>query len=629
MKLSIIIPYYNAKQYTDELLRVLAPQITPDVEILLIDDGSAEPFKSRYKWLKVTRQKNKGGAGAKNTGMDKAQGDYITFVDADDMIPEYYIERLLEKIDATEADVIDFSWKSLSTEGAQHNYKLNNDNDRLKNPSVCTRAFKRSYIGDMRMNEKKDATYDEDFSRKMGYLDPNSKHTHASIPDYMYYYRTALDDSSIHKFKKGLKKTKRIVYYFNYVTKDMTWLLDEIRKEDDQHEVWLLTNQNDIPELARWCQISRPKNIWAHILRGEPYSRCEIINPPISTQIVVYCEYANVVGGIGTFIYNFCQNMSKYYDILFIYDRFDIRQVRRLAHIVPVRKNDGAQISCEVIILNRLTDKIPENLTYNQSIQICHACKQKVQRIPQNRDVLVNVSQAARDSWGEESAHGIVIHNMTYNDARDCLLLVSATRMPANDKGDNEKRMRKLAEMLNRERIPFIWLNFSDGEMSNPPAGFINMKPSFSVQDYIKKADYLVQLSDREAYPYSTLEALDNGTAVICTPVESFFEQGVVDGENGYIVPFDMDFDVKKLLNVPSFEFEYDNETIIKQWKKVLSITTKAKHDYKPDKLVDVEVTKRYYDTILDKTFQPGEIATMEESRARMVAYEHGYGRII
>ena len=157
MKLSIIIPYYNAKQYTDELLKVLAPQITPEVEVLLIDDGSTEPFKSRYKWLKVTRQKNKGGAGAKNTGMDKAQGDYITFVDADDMIPEYYIERLLEKIDATDADVIDFSWKSLSTDGTQHNYKLNNDNDRLKNPSVCTRAFKRSYIGDMRMNEKKDA----------------------------------------------------------------------------------------------------------------------------------------------------------------------------------------------------------------------------------------------------------------------------------------------------------------------------------------------------------------------------------------------------------------------------------------------------------------------------------------
>ena len=67
MKLSIIIPYYNAKQYADELLKVLAPQITPEVEVLLIDDGSTEPFKSRYKWLKVTRQKNKGGAGAKNT----------------------------------------------------------------------------------------------------------------------------------------------------------------------------------------------------------------------------------------------------------------------------------------------------------------------------------------------------------------------------------------------------------------------------------------------------------------------------------------------------------------------------------------------------------------------------------
>lgn len=628
MKLSIIIPYYNAKQYADELLKALAPQITPEVEVLLIDDGSTEPFKSRYKWLKVTRQKNKGGAGAKNTGMDKAQGDYITFVDADDMIPEYYIERLLEKIDATDADVIDFSWKSLSTEGAQHNYKLNNDNDRLKNPSVCTRAFKRSYIGDMRMNEKKDATYDEDFSRKMGYLDPNSKHTHASIPDYMYYYRTALEDSSIHKFKKGLKKTKRIVYYFNYVTKDMTWLLDEIRKEDDQHEVWLLTNQNDIPELARWCQISRPKNIWTHILRGEPYNRCQIITPPISTQVVIYCEHANCIGGIGTFIYNFCQHMREYYDILVLYDKLDPKQIGRLSHIVPIRRNTGAPIICDTIILNRLTDHIPDNLTYKQSIQMCHASRQILTRIPQDRDVLVNVSQSAKDTWGDESKQGVVIHNMTYKDAHKCLFLISATRMPAPDKGDNEKRMRILAKKLKEARIAFFWLNFSDGGMNNPPDGFVNMKPTYNIQDYIRRADYLVQLSDKEAYPYATLEALDNNTAVICTPLEAFIEQGVVDGKNGYIVPFDMEFDVTKLLNIPSFEYTYDNEPIIKQWRELLG-NTKPKGEYDPGKLKTIEITKAYYDTVLDRTLQPGEIVSMTEDRARMVADEYGYGRTL
>ena len=60
MKLSIIIPYYNVKPYTDELLDCLAPQIREDVEVILIDDGSEEPYKTQYEWCTVYRQKNKG-----------------------------------------------------------------------------------------------------------------------------------------------------------------------------------------------------------------------------------------------------------------------------------------------------------------------------------------------------------------------------------------------------------------------------------------------------------------------------------------------------------------------------------------------------------------------------------------
>ena len=155
MKLSIIIPYYNAREYIDELLRILAPQVNDETEVILIDDGSDEPFESGYEWLKVYRQKNKGGAAAKNAGMNKAKGSYISFVDADDMISERFVENLIRKIDETHADVIDFSWRSFSGEGTQHNHKLRDDNDRLKNPSVCTRAFKKSFIGKIRMNEKK------------------------------------------------------------------------------------------------------------------------------------------------------------------------------------------------------------------------------------------------------------------------------------------------------------------------------------------------------------------------------------------------------------------------------------------------------------------------------------------
>ena len=65
MKLSIIIPYYNTLEYTNELLEGLQKQITDECEIILVDDGSLVPFPER-EGIKVFRQKNKGVSAAMN-----------------------------------------------------------------------------------------------------------------------------------------------------------------------------------------------------------------------------------------------------------------------------------------------------------------------------------------------------------------------------------------------------------------------------------------------------------------------------------------------------------------------------------------------------------------------------------
>ena len=55
-------------------------------------------------------------------------------------------------------------------------------------------------------------------------------------------------------------------------------------------------------------------NIWGHELRGEPYHSYTQIDPAIKTDILMYCEYMNKVGGIGTFLYNTIQHLKKDYD---------------------------------------------------------------------------------------------------------------------------------------------------------------------------------------------------------------------------------------------------------------------------------------------------------------------------
>lgn len=626
MILSIIIPYYNAKEYTDELLDCLNKQITDDVEVIVVDDGSPEPYATDYEWCQVIRQANKKCAGARNTGLDMAKGEYIQFIDADDMVPDYFIKRLLQEIRENPFDVCDYSWKSLSREGVQHNKMIRSREDRLNNPSVCTRCFSRAYIGDNRFNTRKDSTEDEDFSRKLGYLDPTRPRNHTAIRDYMYFYRTSVEDSKIKRFKKGLMHTKRIVYYYSHVTADMTDLLEEIREEDQDNEVWLLTNKNDIPELSRYCQISAPMQMWAHELRGEPYGMCAVIEPPMTVQIVIYCEHCATVGGISTVIYNFCHYMKKYYDIMVLYNQMDSFQIDKLSEIVPVEKIDeNRDVYCDTLILNRLTDRIYKNIHFRQSIQICHACRQVNYRIPKDRDILVNVSQAAKESWGAESEEGIVIHNMPYIRNEDCLILVSATRVNAVDKGQNDSRMRKLAEMLEKAGIKFLWFNFADGSLKNMPDTFINMPAKANIHPYMARADYLVQLSDAEAYSMSILEALSLNTAVIATPFPSLFEEGFEDGVNGYVVPFDMKFDVKKLLNVPKFEFEYDNDAIIKQWKDILG-NRKTKNPYKPQKMTTIICTHKYHDSDLGRVVKVGERVKVSEKRAAKICGA-GYGR--
>ena len=175
-KLSIIIPAYNAEPYLGELLERLKNQIPVrgnSVEVIVVDDGSSQPVSYAAIWLKVYHQENQGCASARNHGIDKARGDYIAFIDADDMIPGYYIEKILE-MTKDEPDVIELSWKSLNQNKWNLDYKLRSTSDRLDNPSVCTRVFKRSFIGDVRFNVRKDSTEDEDFSRKIGYLDPDN-----------------------------------------------------------------------------------------------------------------------------------------------------------------------------------------------------------------------------------------------------------------------------------------------------------------------------------------------------------------------------------------------------------------------------------------------------------------------
>lgn len=106
--ISIIIPIYNTSKYLKKCLDSIINQSYQNLEIILIDDGStdnsgkiADEYAKKDPRTKVFHQKNAGQSAARNLGLKKATGDFISFIDADDYVGKDFISKLLSPYEST------------------------------------------------------------------------------------------------------------------------------------------------------------------------------------------------------------------------------------------------------------------------------------------------------------------------------------------------------------------------------------------------------------------------------------------------------------------------------------------------------------------------------------------------
>ena len=109
--ISIIVPVYNVENYVRRCLESIAAQTYSYFECLIIDDGShdlsgtiCDAFHERDSRFQVLHQSNMGLGPARNTGLDRAKGDYIWFVDADDTVSPEMLKTLYELISSGQFD---------------------------------------------------------------------------------------------------------------------------------------------------------------------------------------------------------------------------------------------------------------------------------------------------------------------------------------------------------------------------------------------------------------------------------------------------------------------------------------------------------------------------------------------
>jgi len=171
--LTVVVPVHNVARYLDICLESLARQTYRDLDVVLVDDGStdgsgplAAAWPARDPRFRLVRQPNAGLGAARNAGAALARGDYLAFVDADDVLPPYAFEVLVGALEQTGSDFATGDVRLL-TDGSlapsplhagthretrlavdprEHRYLVY---DRL----ACNKVWRRSFWGDTRFPE--------------------------------------------------------------------------------------------------------------------------------------------------------------------------------------------------------------------------------------------------------------------------------------------------------------------------------------------------------------------------------------------------------------------------------------------------------------------------------------------
>ena len=211
---SIIVPVYNTPiEYLKKCIESLVSQTYRDIEILLIDDGSQKQvadFVSELPYrdgrIVVFHKENGGVSSARNLGLQKARGKYISFVDSDDWVESDFIELLVTGIETygTDLSIVNFTYEN----GQQH--KVKNGKNKVSpqffsvqelwkqllyyteiGGFLCNKLFRKELIT-QRLNEK--LHYSEDFVFTAFYAEDVQKAVF--IDKGVYHYRQGQNNAS-------------------------------------------------------------------------------------------------------------------------------------------------------------------------------------------------------------------------------------------------------------------------------------------------------------------------------------------------------------------------------------------------------------------------------------------------
>lgn len=310
-------------------------------------------------------------------------------------------------------------------------------------------------------------------------------------------------------------------------------------------------------------------------------------------KVIIYQKLLYKIGGIETWDYNLAKTFEDR-NITFVFSTADNTQLVELSRFANVMLDDSErEYECDVfinanydgskILLPRVRAKKVYQTIHSdfKALKEINGWQNFVIDIDERTDAIFSASETAQKGLKEAFGYdSVVLRNILAKpDTERPVVFISLTRA-SEEKGIN--RCIQMAREFKRAGKNFIWLlcatlNAGDSDANRLAIQairsipeFIQVEPQLYSRKLLHFADYLVQMSDTEAYCYSIREAAALKVPVLATPFPEA-KKVVKEGKNGYIINFDLsNLDVDKIFNhIPKVTEPY-SEPVDPLWNDFL-----------------------------------------------------------
>lgn len=241
MFFSVIVPIYNAEKTLKRCLDSLVAQVYPDFQAILVDDGSsdnslsiAEEYAARDSRFVCIHQENSGVSATRNAGLAHARGEFITFLDSDDVyFPDYFQEfhKLISSHPTHDCFLCGFEYITNDSSNGMtclfsanenvslvHREKIMSLHQKTLEASPVNKAYRTSIIHANQLQMELDLSLGEDLLFNYSYIDNCHNPEVVVLNKSLYGYYCFSDDSLNHKYRADLKQiydrlNKKTLFY--------------------------------------------------------------------------------------------------------------------------------------------------------------------------------------------------------------------------------------------------------------------------------------------------------------------------------------------------------------------------------------------------------------------------------